>query len=80
VPSRVTWIEADVTGDWDVQPVDVWHDRAVFHFLVDPRDRARYVAHVRRVVKQNGAVILGTFAPDGSKTSRRGREPFQCAG
>lgn len=30
--SRVHWLVADVTGDWQVQPVDIWHDRAVFHF------------------------------------------------
>ncbi len=32
-----SWIEADVTADWSVQPMDIWHDRAVFHFLTDPR-------------------------------------------
>ena len=37
-----TWIEADVTGNWTVQPMDIWHDRAVFHFLVDPDERRTY--------------------------------------
>ena len=68
---HVRWIEADVTGPWTVLPMDVWHDRAVFHFLIDAEDRAQYVAHVRAVVKPGGAVIMGTFAPDG---------PVWCSG
>ena len=44
--SSVTWIEADVVSDWSVKPMDVWHDRAVFHFLTNPDDRMRYQAHV----------------------------------
>ena len=39
---QVRWIEADVTGEWNVPRVDIWHDRAVFHFLIDAEDRARY--------------------------------------
>ena len=39
---QVRWIEADVTGEWAVPRVDIWHDRAVFHFLTDAEDRARY--------------------------------------
>jgi hypothetical protein len=35
VPAFPTWIQADVTGDWSLKPMDIWHDRAVFHFLVD---------------------------------------------
>ena len=68
---RVRWIEAVVTGPWTVPPVDIWHDRAVFHFLTDAEDRARYVAHVREVVNPGGVVIMGTFAPDG---------PDRCSG
>jgi trans-aconitate methyltransferase len=63
-----TWIEADVTGNWRAQPMDVWHDRAVFHFLVDPADRARYVEHLRETLKVGGAAIIATFAPDGPAT------------
>jgi hypothetical protein len=67
----VTWIEADVTGDWSVAPVDIWHDRAVFHFLTEPADRAHYVAHLRETVKPGGTVIIATFALDG---------PEKCSG
>lgn len=35
------WIEADVASDWSLKPMDIWHDRAVFHFLTAPEDRAR---------------------------------------
>jgi hypothetical protein len=51
--------------------VNIWHDRAVFHFLTEADDRVRYVAHVRDVVKPGGSVIIGTFAPDG---------PERCSG
>ena len=67
----VTWIEADVTGDWRVPLVDVWHDRAVFHFLTDADDRSRYVARLRRALRPGGSAIIATFAPDG---------PEQCSG
>ena len=69
--ARVNWIEADVTGDWTVAPVDIWHDRAVFHFLTNPDDRARYVAHLRTALKSGGSAIIATFAPDG---------PQMCSG
>jgi trans-aconitate methyltransferase len=65
------WIEADVTGEWTVQPMDVWHDRAVFHFLTDIRDRCRYLSHLRDALKVNGTAIIATFAPDG---------PERCSG
>jgi trans-aconitate methyltransferase len=66
-----TWIEADVTADWTLEPVDVWHDRAVFHFLVDEDDRRRYRAHLHTTLKTGGTAILATFAPDG---------PERCSG
>ena len=66
--NRVTWIEADVTGAWDVGDVDIWHDRAAFHFLTDPDDRQQYVAHLRQAVTLGGAVLIATFALDGPAT------------
>lgn len=67
----VRWIEADVTGDWHIDHVDVWHDRAVFHFLTEPADRRRYVAKALEVVKPGGHVVVATFAADG---------PRKCSG
>jgi hypothetical protein len=65
------WVEADVTDDWKIDPVDIWHDRAVFHFLTDPADRASYLKHVAATVKPGGHVIIATFAADG---------PERCSG
>jgi SAM-dependent methyltransferase len=61
----VTWLEADVLHTALQQRYDLWHDRAVFHFLVDPADQERYVATVRSALKIGGYLILATFAPDG---------------
>ena len=68
---RVTWIEADVTGDWHVPLVDIWHDRAVFHFLTKADERVRYVAHLRTALRPGGSAIIATFALDG---------PERCSG
>jgi hypothetical protein len=66
-----TWIAADVTGDWSLKPMDIWHDRAVFHFLTDAADRTRYVRHLRETLKRDGSAIIATFALDG---------PEKCSG
>lgn len=52
------WIEADVTGDWSLKPMDIWHDRAVFHFLTTTEDQARYLEHLRAVLKVQGSAII----------------------
>jgi 2-polyprenyl-3-methyl-5-hydroxy-6-metoxy-1,4-benzoquinol methylase len=52
------------------RPLDVWHDRAVFHFLHD-EDRSRYVATAARSVRRGGHLVMATFANDG---------PQQCSG
>ncbi len=68
----VQWLAADITrADLPAARYDVWHDRAVFHFLTDPDDRARYVEQVMRSVKPGGHVIIAAFGPDG---------PLQCSG
>lgn len=66
--NRLTWIEADVASDWSLDPMDIWHDRAVFHFLASPDHRARYRAHLRQTLKVQGAAVIATFAPDGPAT------------
>ncbi len=68
----VQWIAGDITrAELPAARYDVWHDRAVFHFLTDPADRARYVAQVLKSVKPGGHVIVATFGPRG---------PLQCSG
>jgi hypothetical protein len=71
VSSTLAWIEADVTREWSVAPRDIWHDRAVFHFLTTPEDQARYLARLRDVLKVQGSAIIATFALDG---------PEKCSG
>lgn len=46
----------------------LWHDRAVFHFLVDEEGRSRYLATLRSALAPGGALIVGTFAADGPPT------------
>jgi SAM-dependent methyltransferase len=68
---QISWIVADVTAWQPTQTFDLWHDRAAFHFLTEPRDRAAYAANVRHAVRPGGHVIIGTFALDG---------PERCSG
>src|SRR5262245_22900628 len=64
--SRVRWICADITdASLPEAAYDFWHDRAVFHFLRDPRARERYVAAVRRSLKPGGHIVVATFGPHG---------------
>jgi ubiquinone/menaquinone biosynthesis C-methylase UbiE len=64
---RVEWIAADVTEIPDVGTFDVWHDRAVFHFLTDAADRKRYVELARRRIPEGGHLMIASFADDGPK-------------
>ncbi len=61
----VTFQAGDVLTDDLGGPFDAWHDRAVFHFLTDPHDQARYREQLRRHLKPGGLVVVGTFADDG---------------
>lgn len=69
--SQVDWIVADVTKWYPTQTFDVWHDRAAFHFLIDPVDRSAYVARMKQAIKPGGHAIMATFAIDG---------PEKCSG
>lgn len=64
-PAAVTWIEADLLTWQPTRRWDVWHDRAVLHFLVDEADRAIYRALLDRSLEPGGAVVIGAFAEDG---------------
>ncbi len=68
----VQWITGDITTvELEAARYDVWHDRAVFHFLTSPRERAAYVRQVAGAVRVGGHVIVATFGPDG---------PEKCSG
>ena len=70
--AAVTWQADDVlTAGFARSTFDLWHDRAVFHFLTDPADRARYVAQAHHAVRRGGLVLVATFAEDG---------PTRCSG
>lgn len=69
---QVRWLIGDITKA-ELQPAvyDVWHDRAVFHFLTSVADRSAYVRQVVRGVRRGGHVIVSAFGPDG---------PTRCSG
>lgn len=69
--SEVRWVRADATDPPLEGPFDVWHDRAVFHFLTDPPDRARYREALHRLLAPEGEAVVATFALDG---------PERCSG
>ncbi len=69
---RVTWIETDITRvQLPSASYDLWHDRAVFHFLTNAEDRHRYLATMRDALKPSGQAILATFSLQG---------PPRCSG
>jgi len=68
---QVTWVEQDVTDYAPGQTFDIWHDRAVFHYLTLDRDRECYLEALYRALKPGGQAIIATFSDSG---------PSQCSG
>jgi SAM-dependent methyltransferase len=68
---QVEWIDADLLGWHPDRRWDVWHDRAVFHFLIHEAQRAAYRTLLRRAVAPGGVVAVAGFAEDG---------PTSCSG
>lgn len=72
IGAAVRWIAGDITQvELPAARYDLWHDRAVFHFLTKTEDRAAYVGQVARAVRLGGHVIVATFGPEG---------PEKCSG
>ena len=67
----VTWVHSDVTEQRFERTYQVWHDRAVFHFLTEPERVARYLDRMTQAVDVGGHAIIATFALDG---------PDSCSG
>ena len=67
----VTWVEADIMDFRPDRQYDLWHDRAVFHFLTGWRDRQEYLRTLNSALKVGGQAIFAAFAPDG---------PEKCSG
>ncbi len=66
---RVTWIQGDVTSaQLAPDAFDVWHDRAVFHFLTAASERRAYVENLRRSLQLGGHFVVATFALSGPET------------
>jgi 2-polyprenyl-3-methyl-5-hydroxy-6-metoxy-1,4-benzoquinol methylase len=69
---RVRWLVADIAkAELPNSAYDVWHDRAVFHFLTQQSDRVAYVRQAAKAIKPGGHVIVSTFGPEG---------PTKCSG
>lgn len=69
---HVRWLCADITSvELEPHSYEIWHDRAVFHFLTGERERRAYVRNVLRAVKPGGHAIVSTFGPEG---------PLRCSG
>ena len=69
---QIEWFVGDVCDfELAASRYDVWHDRAVFHFLTLPEQRASYVTKAAASVKENGHLIVSTFGPEG---------PMRCSG
>ena len=68
---KVTWFESDITKFSPALTFDLWHDRAVFHFLKDEADRASYVSTLLNALKPGAHAIIATFGLDG---------PEKCSG
>ncbi len=70
--SLIQWLVGDVLScPLPGSHFDVWHDRAVFHFLTQPEQRTAYVSQLSHALKPGGHVVMATFGPDG---------PMQCSG
>lgn len=69
--AEVKWVAADITDFEPGRKYDLWHDRAMFHFLTEPTQRHSYRQAISRLVADGGSVIIGVFAENG---------PRKCAG
>jgi Methyltransferase domain len=67
----VRWLHEDITSWQPERRYELWHDRAVFHFLTHPQERANYLMIMRQALSNSGAVIIATFASEG---------PERCSG
>jgi len=68
---KIKCIESNVTDLSSDQKYDVWHDRAVFHFITNNQEREKYLALLNSSLNKDGYLIIGTFSEDG---------PLKCSG
>lgn len=68
---NINWYVSDVLGFEPTKKFDIWHDRAVFHFVTGQTDKTAYVQKIKNSLKENGTLILATFSKEG---------PTKCSG
>lgn len=69
--TQISWVESDVRDHDLGGGFELWHDRAVFHFMVEETDRDAYLAALRRTLSPGGHLVIATFGPNG---------PTRCSG
>lgn len=67
--NRVRWIESDILEvPFEPGSIALWHDRAVFHFLVEPESRRAYFQLLSQSLMKGGFAVLGAFGPEGPES------------
>lgn len=69
--TKIKWIVADISNFTPTEQYNLWHDRAVFHFLTNENEIENYKKSAAKGLTKNGALIIGTFSEDG---------PLKCSG
>tara|TARA_B000000532_G_C18810001_1_gene380966 strand:+ start:424 stop:1038 length:615 start_codon:yes stop_codon:yes gene_type:complete len=69
--NKVRWISKDILSFMTDEKFDIWHDRAVFHFLNEENLIRKYIEIVEKNISENGHLIIGTFSENG---------PLKCSG
>lgn len=69
--ANIAWISADITEWQPRRTYAIWHDRAVFHFLIEPSAQDAYIRTLRRATEPGALIVMATFALDG---------PERCSG
>lgn len=64
---KIKWILADASDFHPTEQYDVWHDRAAFHFLTSEPEIENYIETIKKSIRPNGILILGTFSEEGPK-------------
>ena len=67
----LNFIETDILNFNSNDKYDIWHDRAVFHFITDSEGIKKYISLCNEYINKEGILIIGTFAEDG---------PLKCSG
>ena len=67
----LNFIETDILNFNSNDKYDIWHDRAVFHFITNREGIKKYISLCNEYINKEGVLIIGTFAEDG---------PLKCSG